>query len=96
MSHIGFPFPRGIVAIAAAVAFSGAVPGSVLAQDPGFGQGSFYLDERTPVDPDTRSRVDAYFDQLEDERRARAEEQERFERFIHHDNVVGPQQSGRF
>lgn len=74
---------------AAALAFA-------LAASPALGQSSIYVDGSTPVDPRTRALVDAYFDQLENKRRARAEERERFDRFIHHDNLFGLQQQGRF
>lgn len=84
-----FAAPAIAVAVIAAgiVAVSGA---------PAAAQTSVYIDGRIPVDPRTRAEVDAYFDELENRRRAEAEERERFQRFIYQDNIFGPQQQGRF
>lgn len=73
-----------------------ALPLAAQSQDFASAPRSIYVDGSTPVDPRTRSRVDAYFEQIENIERAKVEEQERFQRFIYHDNIFGPQQSGRF
>jgi hypothetical protein len=80
----------------ATLALALAAVGSVFAATTAGAQSSIYVDGRTPVDPRTQALVDAYFDEIENRRQARAEERERFERFIHHDNIFGPQQNGRF
>lgn len=85
---------RLAAALCAGIVACGA--GGAAAQQPFDGQSSIYVDGSTPVDSRTRALVDAYMDQLDNERRARAEERERFDRFIHHDNVFGLQQQGRY
>jgi len=57
---------------------------------------SIYIDGSTPVDARTKARVDAYFDEIRNREEARAEDRERFNRFIYHDNIFGAQQIGRW
>ena len=57
---------------------------------------SIFIDGSTPVDARTKALVDAHFDQIRDREQAKAEERQRLDRFIYHDNTFGAQQSGRW
>ena len=90
MATVGRRFVLAAVAVGTLAALAPLVSTPVGAQS------SIYVDGNTPVDPRTRARVDAYFDELENRRQAKAEERERFQRFIYQDNIFGLQQNGRF
>ncbi len=84
------------VGFASALAVSLASVTVVSAQEAFDDRQSIYIDGSTPVDAQTRARVDAYFDEIRNREQARAEERERFNRFIYHDNIFGAQQIGRW
>jgi len=84
------------VGFASALAVSLSSVTVVGAQEVFDGRQSIYIDGSTPVDAQTRARVDAYFDEISNREQARAEERERFNRFIYHDNIFGAQQIGRW
>ncbi|VAW10159.1 hypothetical protein MNBD_ALPHA09-1178 [hydrothermal vent metagenome] len=82
------------LAVGLAVGLSGAA--TAQAQEFFDGRQSIYIDGSTPVDARTKALVDAYFDEIRNRQEAKAEERERFNRFIYHDNIVGAQQFGRW
>lgn len=67
----------------------GAIPGE------GF-ERNIYIDGRSPIDRETRDKVDAYEQSYRDKQRARQEQQERMQNFIYGDLINRGRSSGRF
>jgi len=84
------------VGFASAIAVGLSSFAAVNAQEIFDGRQNIFIDGSTPVDARTKARVDAYFDEIRNREEARAEERERFNRFIYHDNIFGAQQIGRW